>query len=210
MLQWNYYMPTELEKRITALYQSIGIKSPEDLQEELIATRLGIKLRYENAPSLSFEKGRYRCIVIDKTLKPKEEQRKQFFHELGHLLRGHAGDQSVLPGLFRGLQEEQADHFAKYALMPYYMIQKLDMPEYEQDVPYMLASVFKVPIDLARERWDQIKRRIARGKWDLACIEYERNRYRKADPSNWCDEAKKMFRLAIQRKMQKGQGVVIR
>jgi Zn-dependent peptidase ImmA (M78 family) len=209
MLHWHFYHPTELEKRIETLYHSIGIVSPEDLQEDMIATRLGIKLRYEDAPSLAFEKGRYRCIVIDKTL-PVDEQRKHFFHELGHLLRGHVGKQAELPDLFRGLQEEQAEHFAKYALMPFYMIRALPMPEYEREVPYLLASEFRVTVELALERWDQIKRRIARGIWEQACIERERSRYRKASPVNWCDQAKEMFRLAIDRKLQKGQGVIIR
>ena len=210
MLQWIYYQPTELEKEVVALYRSIGIEKPSDIDEELIASRLGIKLLYqEEIIPFAHENDRGRFIVLDKNL-PDLQRRLDFFHELGHLLRGHAGNQSELPDLFRGLQEEQAEHFAKYALMPYYMIQKLPMPEYERDIPYLLASEFRVNIDLAKERWDQIKRRIARGRWEQACIERERSRYRKADPTNWSDETKTMFRTAIMRKMQKGQGVVIR
>ncbi|MCM3560638.1 ImmA/IrrE family metallo-endopeptidase [Brevibacillus borstelensis] len=209
MLQWNFYKPTEIEKRIRSLYQSIGIKSPEDIQEEWIASLLGIKLRYADAPSFSFEKGNFRCIVIDNTL-PADEQRKHFFHELGHLFRGHTGDQSRFPDLFKGLLEEQAEHFAKNAMMPYHMIQMLPLPEYEKDFPYLIASEFRVSYSLATERWEQIKRRISTGKWEHACIEQERSRYRKADPANWCDDAKKFFRLAIDRKLQKGQGVIIR
>lgn len=209
MLQWNFYKVTELEKRIISLYASIGIETPEDLQESLIAKRLGIKLRYEDAPSLSFEKGKYRCIVIDNSL-PADEQRKHFFHELGHLFQGHSGDQSTFPDLFKGLLEEQAEQFAKYALMPYSMIRELPLPEYERDFPYLIVSQFRVPLTLAKERWDQIKRRISAGIWELAFIERERGRYRKANPDNWCDQAKEMFRLAIDRKMQRGQGVIIR
>ncbi len=209
MLQWNYYTPTELEKRTTILYQSIGIQSPQDLEPDVIAERLGVKLRYEDTPSLFYEYGNYRCIVIDKTLSP-DEQRRQFFHELGHLFRGHAGEQSELPDLFRGLQEEQAEHFARYAMMPYFMIQSLTLPEFEWEMPYLITSEFRVPLHLARERWEQIKRRISAGRWEQACIEYERSRYRKTSPANWCPEAKKMFRLAIAGKMKKGQGVVIR
>jgi Zn-dependent peptidase ImmA (M78 family) len=209
MLKWSLYSPTELEKRITTLYQSIGIDSPDDLEEDIIASRLGTKLRYEDAPSLAYEKGNYRCIVIDKNLSPLD-RRKQFFHELGHLFRGHAGNQSEFPDLFRGLLEEQAEHFAKYALMPHFMIQQLPLPEFERDFPYLIATAFRVPLDLAKERWDQIKRRISAGHWEQACIERERSRYRRADPANWCDEAKRMFRMAVDRKMQKGQGVIIR
>lgn len=209
MLKWSFYKPTELEKRISAHYHSIGIESPGDLREELIASLLGIKLRYEDAPSLSFEKGNYRCIVIDNTLSA-DEQRKHFFHELGHLFRGHSGDQSRFPDMFKGLLEEQAEHFAKYAMMPYNMIQTLPLPEFERNFPYLISSEFRVPLSLANERWDQIKRRISAGRWEFACIERERSRYRKADPANWCDDAKKMFRLAIDGKMRKGQGVIIR
>jgi Zn-dependent peptidase ImmA (M78 family) len=192
------------------LYHSIGIEEPSDLNEELIASCLGIKLLYQkDIIPFAHENDKGRYIVLDKNL-PDLQRRLDFFHELGHLLQGHAGNQSELPDLFRGLQEEQAEHFSKYALMPYHMIQALPMPEYERDIPYLLASEFRVTIKLAQERWDQIKRRINAGRWEQACIERERGRYRKANPSNWCDEAKKMFRLAIQRKMQKGQGVVIR
>jgi Zn-dependent peptidase ImmA (M78 family) len=209
MLQWDFYRPTDLEKEVTAMYQSFGIEEPSDLEEELIATRLGIKLFYVAIPSQAYENGKFRCIAVDKRL-TRELQREHFFHELGHLLRGHAGNQTNLPELFRDLQEEQADHFLIYAAMPAYMIQQITMPEYEREVPYVLASEFKVTLKLAKERWEQIKRRIALGRWENACIEYERNRYRKSDPANWCDEAKKLFRTAIMRKMQKGQGVVIR
>ncbi|MGG1249939.1 ImmA/IrrE family metallo-endopeptidase [Brevibacillus agri] len=209
MLQWFFYKPTEIERRIQELYQSIGIGSPADIQEEQIASLLDIKLRYEDAPSFSFEKGKFRCIVIDNSL-PADEQRKHFFHELGHLFRGHSGDQSRFPDLFKELLEEQAEHFAKYALMPYYMIQALPLPEYEWDFPHLIASTFRVPLDMAKDRWEQIKRRINTGRWEQACIERERNRYRKAEPATWCDEAKRMFRMAIDRKLQKGQGVIIR
>lgn len=209
MLQWNYYQPTELEKRIADLYQSIGIESPKDLREDLIASRLRIKLRYEDAPSLSYEKGNYRCIVIDNTLL-EDEQRKHFFHELGHLFSGHSGDQAIFPDLFKGLLEEQAEHFARYAMMPYYMIQELPTPEYERDIPFLIASEFNVSVAFARMRWDQIKRRISTGRWEQACIDHEKSRYRKASPVDWCDQAKEMFRRAIDGKIQKGQGVIIR
>lgn len=209
MLQWTYYKPTEIEKRIKDLYQSIGIETPTDLREAVIASLLDIKLRYADAPSLSFEKGKFRCIVIDSSLSA-EVQRKHFFHELGHLFQGHSGDQSRFPDLFKDLLEEQAEHFARYAMMPYTMIQALPVPEYERDFPLLIASEFRVPLEIGVERWHQIKRRISTGRWEHACIERERNRYRRANPANWCDDAKKMFRLAIDGKMQKGQGVIIR
>ncbi|WP_103110666.1 ImmA/IrrE family metallo-endopeptidase [Brevibacillus reuszeri] len=210
MLQWNYYQPTELEKDIAALYRSIGIGNPEDIDPELISARLNIKLLYKDDIVPFFhENNRGRFIGLDKRL-PASQQHIDFFHELGHLIRGHDGDQSTLPFLFRELQEEQVEHFIKYALMPYYMIKQLKVPEYERDFPYVIASTFNVQLDLAKERWEQIKRRISTGKWEQECIERERSRYRKTSPANWCPEAKAMFRLAIDGKMKKGQGVIIR
>ncbi len=210
MLHWNYYQPTELEKEIATIYQSISIEKPSDIDEGTISSRLGIKVLYQSdIIPFAHENERGRFIVLDEAL-PSLQQRFDYFHELGHLLQGHVGNQFDLPDLFRALQEEQAEHFARYALMPYFMIQALPIPEYERDVPYLLASEFRVTVDLAKERWDQIKRRMNTGRWEQACIEYERGRYRKASPANWCPAAKKMFRLAIDRKLQKGQGVIIR
>lgn len=210
MPQWKYYQPTELEKEVTALYQSIGIECPGDIEEELIADRLNIKLLYkEDIVPFFHENHIGRFIGLDKSL-PSSQRRIDFFHELGHLVRGHDGDQSTLPFLFRDLQEEQVEHFIKYALMPYFMIQELDVPEYERDFPFIISSTFRVPLDMARNRWDQIKRRISTGRWEQACIEHERRRYKKADSARWCPQAKAMFRMAIDRKMKKGIGVVIR
>lgn len=209
MLDFALYKPTDLEKSITELYNHFCISSPSDIVEAKIALLLNIKLLYSDVPSQSFEKGIFRCIVIDQTLS-EVKQREDFFHELGHLFRGHAGDQNTMPSLFRELQEGQADHFLMYAAMPFFMIEKMEMPMYERDVPHTLSREFKVSIELASNRWAQIKRRISQGRWDKALIEYENSRYRKADPVNWCDDAKKIFRLAIDRKMQQGQGVIIR
>lgn len=210
MWNWNYYKPTDLEKRIMKLYETISIKNPSEIGEKLIASRLNIILlyQYEIIP-FAHENEHGQFIVLDNTL-PEIQQRMDFFHELGHLFRGHEGNQTELPELFRGLQEEQAEHFTMYAMMPISMIQKLQLPEYDRDFPILLANEFKVPTDFARERWEQIKRRINSGRWEFACIEHERSRYRKANPANWCDEAKLMYRLAIQRKMKKGQGVMFR
>lgn len=209
MVQWDFYSLTELEREITDAYLQFNIKNPHHLKENQIAEKFDIKLIYADVPSHSFEKGSFRCIVIDNKL-PPEKQREDFFHELGHLKRGHGGDQTRMSDLFRSLQEGQADHFLMYAAMPYFMIKEIQMPEYERDVARILSHEFGVTLELAKKRWDQIKRRMSTGRWEHACIEHERNRYRKADPANWCPEAKRMFRTAIQRKMEKGQGVVLR
>jgi hypothetical protein len=56
--QWKFYQPTELEKEVVTLYRSIGIEKPSDIDEELIASRLG---------------GRY--FALDKTLPALQQAR---------------------------------------------------------------------------------------------------------------------------------------
>lgn len=178
---FRFYYATDLEKQITTIYQSIGIVTVKDLNEEFISSRIGIKLLYVNeVVSQAFEKGKFRCIVLDNRLSAKK-QRKAFYHELGHLLRGHVGDQaSNMPDLFRGLQEEQADQFALYAAMPMYLIQQLNIPEYEREIPKLLSEEFIVPIEFANNRWEQIKRRIYCGRSNHATIQIKLSRQRKS------------------------------
>lgn len=210
MLQWNFYQPSDVEKMVIALYETLDINTPIEIDQEVIAPRLGIDVHYRNGiVPFSIYDGQKMHIGLDSSLSPMQ-QRLDFFHELGHLLRGHAGDQTTLPQLFSSLQEEQAKYFATYALMPYTMIKELPTPEYERDIPHLIATEFRVPMENAKERWGQIQKRISTGRWEQACIERERYRYRKSNPANWCDQAKEMFRRAVDGKLQKGQGVIIR
>lgn len=178
---FRFYYLTDLEKQITDWYQSIGIWTIKDLNEEVISSRVGIKLFYEDGVvPQAYEKGNFRCIVLDNK-HSIQQQRKVFCHELGHLFRGHVGDQTGnMPDLFRGLQEEQAEHFALYAAMPMYLIQQLSMPEFESDVPELLALEFQVPLEFAYERWEQIKRRIYSGRSNYAVLQIRLSRQRKS------------------------------
>jgi len=54
------------------------------------------------------------------------EQREVFFHELCHLLR-HCGNQyKNMPKAFRELQEWDAEHFTRYAAIPFHMLKYIN------------------------------------------------------------------------------------
>lgn len=168
----HYYKPTQLEKWLTSYYIGLGISQPNDLNEEHIADSLDIELYYRPGPSMRYEAGNYRSIIVNSTLS-KEVQREHFYHELGHILRGHTGKQTIMKQPFRELQEAQAAHFVMYAAIPFYMVCALTLPRIERDIIHLLAHEFRVTYELAARRLDQIKRRIFQGKMDeLFLIRY--------------------------------------
>ncbi|MFY0544723.1 ImmA/IrrE family metallo-endopeptidase [Brevibacillus sp. H7] len=154
-----------MEKWLTRFYIGLGFSHPHELNEDIIADSLGIELFYLPSPSMRYEAGLYRSITLNSTLS-KKKQREHFYHELGHILRGHAGKQTMMEKPFRELQEAQASHFLMYAAIPFYMVSTLKMPCQEGDFICLLADEFKVTHELAARRLDQIKRRIYQGKMD--------------------------------------------
>lgn len=204
-MDFSLYKMTPLEQWITDKYLENSICTPKDLDINRIADIFGGEIsylrtkshtRWEDDDTTDF------LINLDSRL-DEPSARGAFFHELCHPLR-HVGNQNMLPQAFKDLQETQATLFQQYAALPFFMLQDLDMPMYERDIPYYWAHVFNLPVELATRRYSQIKCRINQEKSDLEFLSYQQSLYRKADPANWCDEAKEMFRLAIQRKKDKG------
>ncbi|WP_338463360.1 ImmA/IrrE family metallo-endopeptidase [Brevibacillus borstelensis] len=207
----SLYKMTPLEEWITSKYLENSICTPSDLDIFHIAASLGGEITYLRTKSHArwIDDGSNEFMIILDSRLDEPSARSEFFHELCHPLR-HVGDQQMLPRAFRDLQETQASQFQLYAAIPFFMVQELHLPAYEIDVPLYWAHVFRVPLDLAIRRFRQIKNRISQEEYSQRLVSYNRSMYRKADPANWCDEAKEMFRLAIDRKLKKGQGVVIR
>ncbi|WP_025950432.1 ImmA/IrrE family metallo-endopeptidase [Geobacillus thermocatenulatus] len=151
----NYYT-TALEDWITNFYKRLGIFHPSHIDIEYIARRMNIFLREKPFPSTHQVFGRFRCIVVDSRLS-LEEKREAFFHELCHVLR-HAGVQSMLPEAFRELQEWDANHFTKYAAIPFHMLKFIDWNE--PHIIEHMVNMFKVTPELCKSRLSQIKNRI--------------------------------------------------
>lgn len=155
---FSHYRLTHMEEFIEHTYKKIGITEPSQITIDKIASRLNIWTYFKPFRSKAIERkpGMY-TMIIDNRL-PIIEQKLEFFHELGHLLR-HAGNQTTMPKLFTIAQENDADQFVLYASMPYFLISRLQLPSARADAVNYIAKVFGVPITLAKKRFDQILRR---------------------------------------------------
>ncbi|RAT99654.1 ImmA/IrrE family metallo-endopeptidase [Brevibacillus sp. Leaf182] len=203
-MDYTHYKTSPLEEWINEMYFTHSIYTPNDLDIHRIAEVFGGEILYLPTRSHAYwdddDTGEF-LISLDSRL-DKPVQRSHFFHELCHPLR-HVGNQKVLPKTFRDLQETQASLFQQYAAIPFFMVRELEVPLYEKNIVNYWAHVFNVTVSLALRRYNQIKSRIIQAKNDLKLLSYHRSLYQKADPANRCNEAKEMFRVAIQRKKEK-------
>lgn len=158
------YRPTALETWVSQFYRRLRIYSPDQIDEQQIASALGIYLFYKDAPCMAYEIGRFKSITIDHRL-PQKVQRERFFHELCHILR-HSGWQIKIPQAFRELQENDARHFTRYAALPLHMINVFDFRD--PDIISLLSERFNVSPELCEERLRKIKNNILSTKGRIA------------------------------------------
>jgi Zn-dependent peptidase ImmA (M78 family) len=158
-MKFAHYHETVLEQWINDQYRSNQILSADDLDISRIAAMFSVDLCFDICRS--FSDNNEGVIILDKR-ESLIRSRMVFFHELCHVLR-HVGDQRKMPELFRDAQEADANAFLLYASMPFYMIDKLNLPVHQNDVIDFLASTFDVPMKLAKERLEQIQRREFQG-----------------------------------------------
>ncbi|QDP40796.1 ImmA/IrrE family metallo-endopeptidase [Radiobacillus deserti] len=149
------YPTTALEDWVTNFYIRLGITSPKQIDETVIARKLNIFLhRKERTPFYEIC-GRYKGITID-IRESREKQREDFFHELCHILR-HSGIQTMMPEAFRQLQEWDANNFTMYAAIPYHMIINYDLTD-----KYIVNEVkddFRVTKELCYKRLENLSRK---------------------------------------------------
>ncbi|PPA71934.1 ImmA/IrrE family metallo-endopeptidase [Jeotgalibacillus proteolyticus] len=135
----------------------LGILGPEDIQMDLIACKLGIRLKYWEYSSQAIKnKNGIQVMYLDKYL-TKRQQHWDFAHELCHLLY-HAGNQFTLPSHLRDFQEWKADSFAEHFCIPTFMLEKLTLPRHRQEAAGIIASLFFVNHEIADKRlrdWQQ-------------------------------------------------------
>ncbi|WP_051925659.1 ImmA/IrrE family metallo-endopeptidase [Brevibacillus borstelensis] len=192
MFNLSYYQQTDLEKSVSQFYLRLGIIHPSDLSEETIASALDIELFREPYPSMCYQEGDYTSILID-SRQSRATQREHFYHELGHILRGHVGKQHKMIKSFRRLQEEQAEHFTIYAAIPFYMVSKLLLPQDERDTVKLFADEFGVTYELASRRLYQIKNRIYHGWAREQFLDKIRSQYTKAEPHPYSSETLRLL-----------------
>jgi Zn-dependent peptidase ImmA (M78 family) len=140
------YQTSLLEDWVYQLYKQIGIYSPDQLDVQIIADRLGIQLEFWEVSSRLYKKK----LIIDSRLTP-EEQWQDFAHEICHKLR-HAGNHMVMPDMFLELQEFQANHFSFHFCVPTFMLRKLNFQKSRKETVYLIASIFNVTYAFAEKR----------------------------------------------------------
>jgi Zn-dependent peptidase ImmA (M78 family) len=146
------YKPTPLESWVSTLYIRKGVIFPGDLSRANIEKAFGFDYYIEYSPAHCVIEETPPYIILDERV-PHLKQREQFFHELCHLLR-HIPVPS-LPQSFRELQEREARNFVKYAAIPHHMLYLIDF--YDINAPYIMSDIFKVTVDLCKERLERIK-----------------------------------------------------
>lgn len=186
---FSYYQETHLEQWINSKYRSSGLLDAEQHDIERIAEAFDIELVYAACPS--FSDNEERVIFLNKHM-DDAKARVIFFHELCHVLR-HSGDQRYMPSLFKHAQESEADHFVLYAAVPFYMFEKLPIPDHRGEaIPY-LADAFHIPLDLAEQRLDQIQRRVLQGSLIAAAQEAERRQSETEPELRWSAETQRIL-----------------
>lgn len=151
------YFKTPLEETIEDYYLSQAILKPDELTIERVSEAFNVEVHFKNFKSFS-DNELYVIVINQKD--ESEIQRKSFFHELGHVLR-HTGDQRQMPKPFRHMQEADAERFCLYSAIPFFMLERLQLPVVESEAAGKIAAVFQVPPEFALQRLRMIRERIS-------------------------------------------------
>ncbi|OAB34167.1 ImmA/IrrE family metallo-endopeptidase [Paenibacillus glacialis] len=147
---------TKTEQFVNDLYQEIGITETHQLEIDELSQLLNIWIHYASIPSRAIDsaKGLSTMFIDDRNNLVK--QWLEFLHELCHLLR-HAGNQTLMPKQFTDAQEKEAERFVLYAAIPFSMLNRLTLPTRKSDAIAFVAHEFRVPLELAERRIEQIE-----------------------------------------------------
>ncbi|AFH62233.1 hypothetical protein B2K_16145 [Paenibacillus mucilaginosus K02] len=161
-MKWVNYRTTHLEDFVDELYKRLNIQRPEQLTVDEVSSALRLII-HPGPTSCTFGDGQILTIFLDKSL---DETGKwiDFLHELCHVLR-HAGNQFSLTRAMRAWQECDADKFVLYASMPFLMLRKINLPSEPGAATELISTTFRVPIELAHMRYQQILRRLYYAMW---------------------------------------------
>lgn len=140
-------MYSYLEEYIIRLYRSIGINSPTQLDQFVIAASLGVEISYRQSVF------RFGNEVILRN-NSSRQQWMDFGHELGHVLL-HSGSQLNMYPLYREYQEWRADLFALHFCIPTFMLEKMKLPHTRSETIGLIAHEFNVSHKFAETRLDK-------------------------------------------------------
>ncbi|MCK0471436.1 ImmA/IrrE family metallo-endopeptidase [Halalkalibacter sp. APA_J-10(15)] len=135
------------EKKITQVYQQLGISAISDLSIKNVSNVFNFKIDYYDFRSRCIHDDDFAIIALNQN-QTVEKIRYDFFHEMAHYFE-HIGDQRKINPSFIQLQERQAHSFALVASMPRFIFE-----------PYMdsvasiheLVKAFELPESFIEER----------------------------------------------------------
>lgn len=155
----SLYKCTPFEQWVEQICRKYRITTPEHLTIEYVSSRMNIWVYYQPFRSSHIDRGLGMYSVnVDARLSP-EEQWEDFLHELCHVLR-HSGNQFCMPESFLQWQEQDANSFVPYAAIPFFMLNRMELPPHQNDLIGLITHTFRVTRELARRRVEQIQRRI--------------------------------------------------
>ena len=143
-----------LEEYIQKLLHHIDIYHPHQLNIEDIYSRLGIEVHFLEQDAM-FVFGR---IFLDSRTS-NATQWQDFGHELCHAL-WHAGNQALIPLSMREYQEWKAENFAQHLCIPSFMLNRMNIPDYEWEAVWMIMETFGVSKEFAQKRLNQYLRNL--------------------------------------------------
>ncbi|MBD8013844.1 ImmA/IrrE family metallo-endopeptidase [Planococcus wigleyi] len=148
-----------LEEYIAQLLNRIDIFHPHELSIGNIYPRLGLTVHYIPHDSMAIAGN----LFLDNR-KNEEAQWQDFGHELCHAL-WHAGDQAILPLSMREYQEWKAENFSQHFCIPSLMLNKMRLPNNENEAIWMIMETFGVERWFAEKRLQQYLRNLIFG-WE--------------------------------------------
>ncbi|MBU9711119.1 ImmA/IrrE family metallo-endopeptidase [Evansella tamaricis] len=194
---------TITESWIIKEYQKRDIVRIQDLCIKKVSKSFNIGLIFHRYRSECIHEMDFGVIYVNE-LKPHAQQRVEFFHEMGHVLK-HYGDQKTMPDTFMRLQEQQAETFSLYAAMPLHILE----PLLDNGISIKeITDLFDLPEYFVRKRLAQLDRLYLRRRSykKQKLIEDITITYRQSyDPSKWSDET---WRIMDQLKKQTNKEVI--
>ena len=150
------YNLTRTEEWLQRKYFKHDITNASDLTLENLSSMFHVNV-FKFPMSARFDVFDGRSFIVVDSRAEEQNQREQFFHELCHVAF-HGGHQSNMHDPYRQLLEWEADNFAMYAALPYFMICQYDLTD--EFLIHKLLEDFKVTPELCKRRLYQIKSRI--------------------------------------------------
>lgn len=141
---------THTEEFVKEMYLKIDIHSPQQLRFSTLAERLHIDTFYWPETSQALFMNDKGFVFLNERLTP-QQQWQEFCHELAHVLL-HTGNQRRMPESFRVYQEAKANTFMYHAAVPTFMLDQLNLFDFEITGVYEVQKRFNVEYDFALKR----------------------------------------------------------